>query len=99
MQNFNRYVQVRLNNKLFEKLKLKANKVGLSKSNFIRVLIDDKKINEKPDENFYIYLSKISEATDKINKIINNRYMDNYYLKQKIEQLDKLILDLKQKYL
>lgn len=84
-----------------EKLKIIVSKTCKTESDLFRDLINGNSIKEKPDEQFYESIKELrllSRQLEKLNLNDNNNL--NYdKLKYNITSLDKLILDIKKKYL
>ena len=84
-----------------EKLKIIVSKTCKTESDLFRDLINGNSIKEKPDEQFYESIKELrllSRQLEKLNLNENNN-LDFKKIKSDIEKLDKLILNIKQKYL
>ena len=84
-----------------EKLKIIVSKTCKTESDLFRDLINGNSIKEKPDEQFYESIKELrllSRQLEKLSQNENNNLESNK-LNNDIENLDKLILNIKQKYL
>jgi hypothetical protein len=95
-------VEVKLNPKEYKKLKSDCKKADITKSDYIRRLITNYRMREKPNEEFYYLLSNICEIGNSFSRIYNMAEflkMDKDYYKKEVEHLNDLILKLKEEYL
>ncbi len=84
-----------------EKLKKLVSRTCKKESDLFRDLINGNSIKEKPDGQFYESVKELrllSRQLEKFNLNENNN-LDFIKIKSDIENLDKLILDIKKKYL
>ncbi len=84
-------------------MKCKSESVGMNASDYIRHLIMGYKPKEKPSENFYEDIKSIRQIGNNINQLVRIAnaigIIDIPHLNKKIEKLDGLIIDIKNKYL
>lgn len=84
-------------------MKLKSESVGMNASDYIRHLIIGYKPKEKPPEQFYEDIKSIRKIGNNINQIARianaKNMVDVPHLKKEVDNLDQLIVDIKNKYL
>ena len=84
-------------------LKEKANKCGLRETEFIRKLILEAAIKEKPDDEFYSFLNELSSIGNNINQISAKanslNFIDTVNLQKEIKELKEFRLSMMKKYL
>ena len=99
----NNRIAVMLNNNELKILNNKLQKTSLSLSEFIRKLILEKKIQEKPDEEFYILMRKMQDIQNTLNQIYEKSYylneIDSDYYKDEAKRWGEFIALIKARYL
>ena len=99
----NNRIAVMLDNNELKILNNKLKKTSLSLSEFIRKLILEKKIQEKPDEEFYILMNKLLQFENVLNQIYEKSYylneIDSYYYKDEAKRWREFIALIKARYL
>lgn len=99
----NNRIAVMLDNNELKILNNKLKKTSLSLSEFIRKLILEKKIQEKPDEEFYILMNKLLQFENVLNQIYEKSYylneIDSDYYKDEAKRWREFIALIKARYL
>ena len=99
----NNRIAVMLDNNELKILNNKLKKTSLSLSEFIRKLILEKKIQEKPDEEFYILMNKLLQFENVLNQIYEKSYylneIDSDYYKDEAKRWREFITLIKARYL
>lgn len=84
-------------------LKEKSSLAGMNESDFIRSLVLGYELKAKPDVEFYKSISLLRSISNNLNQIAikahSLNFIDELSYKKEVEQMDKLIDDLKFKYL
>lgn len=103
MRKRNIRIQVRLNEIEYEKLLDGTEKTKLNMSDYIRRLIMNVPIKEKPDYEFYNIMKELSKIGVNLNQIAHKANATNVIDKEKYETLAKEWLEfskeVKKKYL
>lgn len=86
-----------------KKLKDLSQRVGCTESDLFRSVINEKKIKEKPSEDFYSsikFVRSLSNDISRLNYLLSkNEIKSEVDLKDLVEKVDKFILDIKKSYL
>ena len=84
-------------------LKEKSVKAGINESEFIRKIILDYKLKEKPDKEFYEYIKLLRSISNNMNQLAYKAnafgYIDEIYYKNAVIKLTDFIEELKSKYI
>lgn len=92
-----------LNNKEDTILKNKCQKAKISQSEFLRKVILDYEIKEKPDKEFYDTIKTLRGISINLNQIAKKanslKLVDEPFYNKTVAELNKFILQVKEKYL
>lgn len=84
-------------------LKEKSKKAGLSEAEFIRSFINDYKLKEKPDENFYYVLKDLRGMATNVNQLARQanryRYVDSNKFFAIADKISDFIIAIQETYL
>ena len=84
-------------------LKDKSKKAGLSEAEFIRSFINDYKLNEKPDENFYYVLKDLRGIATNVNQLARQanryQYVDSNKFFAIADKISDFIIAIQETYL
>lgn len=84
-------------------LKEKSKKVGLSEAEFIRSFINDYKLKEKPDENFYYVLKDLRGIATNVNQLARQanryQYVDSNKFFAIADKISDFIIAIQETYL
>ena len=84
-------------------LKEKASLAGMNESDFIRCLVLGYELKAKPDIEFYKSIRFFRSISNNLNQIAvkahSLKFIDELSYKKEVDKMDKLIDDLKLKYL
>lgn len=84
-------------------LKKKAKKAGLTEADFVRCLVMNVVIKEKPDERFYDVIKELRAIGNNLNQIAYKANatgnIDSHYYKQESEKWNDLIIKIKKEYI
>ena len=89
----NNRIDVMLNDEEYTKLKSDISRAKISQAEYIRRLILDKRIREKPDDRFYNILSQLTHIGNNLNQIAKKA---NYLNKIDKEDYEKEVLNLRE---
>lgn len=99
----NNEIIIRLNLKELKRLNNDCKKIGINKSDYIRRLIMNSTLREKPDEEFYELLKELIKIGNTLNKIYNwaefLKLDSEDFLKAESEKWNNLIEQLRTNYL
>lgn len=97
------YLCIRLNEKESEKLKQDLDKTGKTKSQYIRSLIMELQLKEKPDKEFYLIMKKLIGIGNNLNQIAKTanslHFINVEAYKNETNELNNLMSDLRKNYL
>ena len=86
-----------------DKLKSDSQKANLTKSEYVRRLIMNCRLKEKPDDRFYDILRNLTKIGNNLNQIAkvahSLKYIDDEYYKKQVEILQNFILKVKEEFL
>lgn len=103
MRKRERKKQFWFNDEECEILAIKSTKAGLNESEFVREIIKDYEIKEKPDDRFYQSLKVIRSIANNMNQISKKAhslgFIDEAAYKKNAERILKFIEEFKDKYL
>ena len=95
--------QVRLN---FEECKIfneKVKKSNMNESQFLRTLIINGVVKEKPDDRFYEVMKEMRKIGNNLNQIARRvntfGYVDNNFYKQEADKWNNFMKEVKENYL
>lgn len=92
-----------LNEEEVTALRKKSSKANMNESDFIRALLLDYEVKEKPDDRFYEYLKYMRSISNSLNQIARKAnsldFIDYPFYKREAEKVDKFILEIKDKFL
>lgn len=91
--------KVKLNRQEAEMLKKKAKKACLSEVGLIRFLIRGYEPREKPGEEFYDAMGKLSDFADSIESLSHRLDVEDELLKKEIERWHCFQLDIEKRFL
>lgn len=84
-------------------LKEKSKKAGLSEAEFIRSFINDYKLKEKPDENFYYVLKDLRGMAINVNQLARQanryQYVDSNKFFAIADKISDFIIAIQETYL
>lgn len=84
-------------------LKEKSKKAGLSEAEFIRSFINDYKLKEKPDENFYYVLKDLRGMATNVNQLARQanryQYVDSNKFFAIADKISDFIIAIQETYL
>lgn len=84
-------------------LKEKSKKAGLSEAEFIRNFINDYKLKEKPDENFYYVLKDLRGIATNVNQLARQanryQYVDSNKFFAIADKISDFIIAIQETYL
>ena len=84
-------------------LKEKSKKAGLSEAEFIRSFINDYKLKEKPDENFYYVLKDLRGIATNVNQLARQanryQYVDSNKFFAIADRISDFIIAIQETYL
>ena len=84
-------------------LKEKSKKAGLSEAEFIRSFINDYKLKEKPDENFYDVLKDLRGIATNVNQLARQanryQYVDSNKFFTIADKISDFIIAIQETYL
>ena len=84
-------------------LKEKSKKAGLSEAEFIRSFINDYKLKEKPDENFYYVLKDLRGIATNVNQLARQanryQYVDSNKFFAIADKISDFIIAIQETYL
>lgn len=84
-------------------LKEKSKKAGLSEAEFIRSFINDYKLKEKPDENFYDVLKDLRGIATNVNQLARQanryQYVDSNKFFAIADKISDFIIAIQETYL
>ena len=84
-------------------LKEKSKKAGLSEAEFIRSFINDYKLKEKPDENFYYVLKDLRGMATNVNQLARQanrcQYVDSKKFFAIADKISDFIIAIQETYL
>lgn len=84
-------------------LKEKSKKAGLSEAEFIRSFINDYKLKEKPDENFYYVLKDLRGIATNVNQLTRQanryQYVDSNKFFAIADKISDFIIAIQETYL
>ena len=84
-------------------LKQKSKKAKLSESDYLRILITDKEVKEKPGLEFYEYINVVRGMATNLNQLTKLAHINNEIDEKKYEELKKeienFILEIKERFL
>lgn len=96
-------IGIRLNSKELKKLNDDCKKANINKSDYIRRLIMNSSLREKPDDEFYELLKELIKISNTLNKIYNwaefLKLDSEDFLKTESEKWNNLIEKLRTNYL
>ena len=97
------YLCIRLNEKESEKLRQDLVKTGKTKSEYIRDLIMDLQLKEKPDKEFYLIMKKLIGIGTNLNQIAKTanslHFINVEEYKNETKKLNDIMTDLRKNYL
>lgn len=103
MRKRNIRIQVRLNDIEYEKLLDDISKSDETISDYIRKLILEKEIKEKPEKEFYKVMKQLSKIGVNLNQIAHKanstNIIDKDYYEQEAKNWNELSRQIKSKYL
>ena len=103
MRKRNIRIQVRLNDIEYEKLLDDISKSDETISDYIRKLILEKEIKEKPEKEFYKVMKQLSKIGVNLNQIAHKanstNVIDKDFYKNEAEEWHKFAREVKKKYL
>jgi hypothetical protein len=92
-----------LNDTEDELLKYKSNKAGLSESDFLRSIINNYTLREKPDENFYYILRDLRGLASNMNQVARQankyQYVDSDKFFSIANKVSDFVIDIQEMYL
>ena len=95
--------QIWLNETEEKLLKEKSKKAGLSEAEFIRSFINDYKLKEKPDENFYYVLKDLRGIATNVNQLARQanryQYVDSNKFFSITDKISDFIIAIQETYL
>lgn len=95
--------QIWLNETEEKLLKEKSKKAGLSEAEFIRSFINDYKLKEKPDENFYYVLKDLRGIATNVNQLARQanryQYVDSNKFFAIADKISDFIIAIQETYL
>jgi len=84
-------------------LKEKSSKAGMNESDFIRKMLMEYKLKEKPDDRFYESMKLMRSMSNNLNQIAKKahslNYIDEVAYKKEADKWHSFINDIKDKYL
>ena len=99
----NNEIVIRLDLKELKKLKQDCKKAGINKSDYLRRLIMQKAIKEKPDEEFIFLLSELVKIGNEMRIIFHKadylNLIDKDFYKEESDKWNNLITLIKKEYL
>ena len=102
MRTRNHKKQFWLNDEEAKALKDKSAKAGINESDFIRKVLLDYKLKEKPDKEFYEYIKLLRSISNNMNQLAYKAnafgYIEEEYYKKAVINLTNFIDELKSKY-
>ena len=95
--------QIWLNETEEKLLKEKSKKAGLSEAEFIRSFINNYKLKEKPDENFYYVLKDLRGIATNVNQLARQanryQYVDSNKFFSIADKISDFIIAIQETYL
>ncbi len=87
----------------YETIKEKSERAGMNESDFIRRIILDYQLKEKPPEEFYNVIRQLRSISNNLNQIAAKAhtlgFIDELSYKKEVAKVDNFIDELKCKYL